>query len=107
MKQPVPILPFYLIALFFIVRSSAVRGKTLMWMLITLLVTIAIFVALAGLVSSPEAAYGLGGLGSLVGMIASVAVGLKHRIAHTGRLGKADQTTNAMNTSPGRKENTK
>jgi hypothetical protein len=66
-----------LAALFFITRSSASRGKTVMWMLITLVVTIAVFVGLAGFVSSPEAAYGLGGLGSLIGMVASVAVGLK------------------------------
>ena len=78
MKPPIPVFPLYLIALFFITRSSGSRGKTVMWMLITLVVTIAVFVGLAGFVSSPEAAYGLGGLGSLMGMVASVAVGLKH-----------------------------
>jgi hypothetical protein len=82
MKQPIPIFPLYLAALFFITRSSASRGKTVMWMLITLVVTIAVFVGLAGFVSSPEAAYGLGGLGSLIGMVASVAVGLKHMRSH-------------------------
>jgi hypothetical protein len=82
MKQPIPIFPLYLGALFFITRSSASRGKTVMWMLITLVVTIAGFVGLAGFVSSPEAAYGLGGLGSLIGMVASVAVGLKHMLSH-------------------------
>jgi hypothetical protein len=72
MKPPIPVFPLYLIALFFITRSSASRGKTVMWMLITLVVTIAVFVGLAGFVSSPEAAYGLGGLGSLIGMAAAV-----------------------------------
>jgi len=82
MKQPIPIVPLYLPALFFITRSSASRGKTVMWMLITLFVTIAVFVGLAGFVSSPEAAYGLGGVGGLIGMVASVAVGLKHMRSH-------------------------
>jgi hypothetical protein len=82
MKPPIPIFPLYLLALFVITRSSAIRGKTLMWMLLTLVVTIAVFIALAGLVSSPEAAYGLGGLGSLIGMVASVAVGVKHMRSH-------------------------
>jgi hypothetical protein len=82
MMPPIPIFPFYLGALFFITRSSTIPGKTVMWMLITLVVTIAGFVGLAGLVSSPEAAYGMGGLGSLIGMVASVAVGLKHMRSH-------------------------
>jgi hypothetical protein len=78
MMPPIPIFPFYLIALFFITRSSAIPGKTVMRMLITLVVTIAVFVGSVVFVSSPEAAYGLGGLGSLMGMVASIAVGLKH-----------------------------
>ncbi len=78
MMPPIPIFPFYLIAFFFITRSSAIPGKTVMRMLITLVVTIAVFVGSVVFVSSPEAAYGLGGLGSLMGMVASVAVGLKH-----------------------------
>ena len=82
MKPTVPVFPFYLVALYFITRASAIPGKTVMWMLITLLVTIAVFIGLAGFVSSPEAAYGLGGLGSLVGMVASVTVGLMHRRSH-------------------------
>jgi hypothetical protein len=82
MRQPIPVFPLYLVVLFFITRSSAIPGKTVMWMLITLVVTIAVFVGLAGFVSSPEAAYGLGGLGSLIGMVASVAVGLKHMRSH-------------------------
>jgi len=69
---------FYLVALFFITRSSAIPGKTAMWMLITLAVTIALFVGSIVFISSPEAASRLGGLGSLMGMVASVAVGLKH-----------------------------
>jgi len=69
---------FYLVALFFITRSSAIPGKTAMWMLITLAVTIALFVGSIVFVSSPEAASRLGGLGSLMGIVASVAVGLKH-----------------------------
>jgi len=73
---------FYLVALFFITRSSASRGKTVMWMVITLAVTVVVFVGLAGFVSSPAAAYGLGGLGSLIGMVASIAVGLKHTRSH-------------------------
>jgi amino acid transporter len=76
------IFPFYLLALFFITRSSAIPRKTVMWMLITLLVIIAMFIGLAGLASSAEAAYGLGGLGALIGMIVSVAVGLKHVRSH-------------------------
>jgi hypothetical protein len=82
MMPPIPIFPFYLAALFFITRSSAIPGKTVMWMLITLVVTVAVFVGLAGLVSSPEAAYGMGGLGSLIGMVSSVAAGLKHMRSH-------------------------
>jgi hypothetical protein len=82
MMPPIPILPFYLAAIFFITRSSVIPVKTVMWMLITLMVAIALFVGLAGLVSSPEAAYGMGGLGSLVGMVSSVAVGLKHMRSH-------------------------
>jgi hypothetical protein len=82
MMPPIPIFPLYIAALFFITRSSVIPGKTVMWMLITLMVTIAVFVGLAGLVSSPEAAYGMGGLGSLVGMVSSVAVGLKHMRSH-------------------------
>jgi hypothetical protein len=82
MKPPIPIFPVYLAALFFITRSSANRGKTVMWMLITLVMTVAVFVGLAGFVSSPEAAYGLGGLGSLIGMVASVAVGLTYTRCH-------------------------
>jgi hypothetical protein len=73
---------FYLLALFFITRSSAIPGKTAMWMLITLVVTIAVFVGSVALVSSPEAASLLGGLGSLMGMVASVAAGLKHIRSH-------------------------
>jgi hypothetical protein len=79
---PIPIFPFYLAAIFFITRSSVIPVKTVMWMLITLVVTIAVFVGLAGLVSSAEAAYGLGGLGSLIGMVASVVVGLRHMRSH-------------------------
>jgi hypothetical protein len=82
MMPPIPIFPFYLAAIFFITRSSVIPVKTVMWMLITLIVTITVFVGLAGLVSSPEAAYGMGGLGSLIGMISSVAVGLKHMRSH-------------------------
>jgi hypothetical protein len=82
MMPPIPIFPFYIAALFFITRSSVIPGKTVMWMLITLIVTIAVFVGLAGLVRSPEAAYGMGGLGSLIGMVSSVAVGLKHMRSH-------------------------
>jgi hypothetical protein len=82
MKPPIPIFPFYLLALVIIARSSATPVKTVMWMLITLVVTISSFVGLAGLVSSPEAAYGLGGLGSLIGMLASAAVGVKHMRSH-------------------------
>jgi uncharacterized membrane protein len=73
---------FYLLALFFITRSSAIPGKTAMWMLITLVVTIAVFVGSVVLVSSPEAASLVGGLGSLMGAVASVAVGLKHLRSH-------------------------
>jgi hypothetical protein len=75
-------LPFYLVALFFITRSSAIPRKTVMWMLVTLFVIIAMFIGLAGLASSAEVAYGLGGLGSLIGMVVSVAVGLKHMRSH-------------------------
>jgi hypothetical protein len=82
MKPPIPIFPLYLLALVIIARSSATPGKTVMWMLISLAVTISAFVGLAGLASSAEAAYGLGGLGSLVGMVASVAVGVKHMRSH-------------------------
>jgi hypothetical protein len=82
MMPPIPIFPFYLAALLFITRSSAIPSKTVGWMLITLVVTIAGFVGLAGFVSSPEAAYGMGGLGSLIGMVASVAVGLMHMRSH-------------------------
>lgn len=82
MKPPIPIFPLYLLALVIIARFSATPGKTILWMLITLIVTISIFVGLAGLVSSPEAAYGLGGLGSLIGMVASAAVGVKHMRSH-------------------------
>ena len=82
MKQTIPVFPFYLVALFFITRSSAIPRKTVMWMLITLLVIIAMFIGLAGLASSAEAAYGLGGLGSLIGMVVSVALGLKHMRSH-------------------------
>ena len=78
MMPPIPIFPFYLLAFFFIARSSAIPGKTVMRMLITLVVTIAVFVGSVVFVSSPETAYGLGGLGSLMGMVASIAVGLKH-----------------------------
>jgi hypothetical protein len=73
---------FYLLALFFITRSSAIPGKTAMWMLITLAVTVAVFVGSVVFVSSPEAASRLGGLGSLMGMVASVAVGLNHVRSH-------------------------
>jgi uncharacterized membrane protein len=73
---------FYLLALFFITRSSAIPGKTAMRMLITLVVTIVVFVGSVVLVSSPEAASLLGGVGSLMGMVASVAVGLKHIRSH-------------------------
>jgi uncharacterized membrane protein len=69
---------FYLLALFFITRSSAIPGKTAMRMLITLVVTIAVFVGSVVFVSSPKTASLLGGLGSSMGMVASVAVGLKH-----------------------------
>jgi hypothetical protein len=82
MMLPIPVFPFYLIAFFFITRSSAIPGKTVVRMLIALVVTIAVFVGSAVFVSSPEAAYGLGGLGSLIGMAASVAVGLKHMQSH-------------------------
>lgn len=82
MKPPIPIFPLYLLALVIIARFSATPGKTVMWMLITLVVTISAFVGLAGLVSSSEAAYGLGGLGSLIGMVASAAVGLQHMRSH-------------------------
>ena len=78
MMPPIPIFPFYLIAFFFITRSSAIPGKTVMWMLITLVVTIAVFVGSVVFVRSPEAAYGLGGLGSVIGMVASVGACLKH-----------------------------
>jgi hypothetical protein len=74
MKPTVPVFPFYLVALFFITRSTAIPGKTVMWMLITLFVTMALFIGLAGFASFPEAAYGSGGSGSLIGMVASVAV---------------------------------
>jgi uncharacterized membrane protein len=73
---------FYLLALFFITRASAIPGKTAMWMLITLVVTIAVFVGSVVFVSSTEAVSLLGGLGSLMGMVASVAVGLKHIRSH-------------------------
>jgi hypothetical protein len=73
---------FYLLALFFITRSSAIPGKTAMRMLITLVVTIAVFVGSVVFVSSPKAASLLGGLGSLMGMVASVAVGLNHIRSH-------------------------
>jgi len=82
MKPPIPVFPIYLVFLIVIARRSAVPGKTVMWMLITLVITIAGFVALAGLVGSPEVAYGLGGLGSLSGMIASVVVGFTHMRSH-------------------------
>jgi hypothetical protein len=82
MKQPIPVFPLYLVVLFFITRSSAIPVKTVMWMLITLVVTIATFVGSAVFVNSPEAAYGLGGLGSLIGMVASVVVGLRHMRSH-------------------------
>jgi hypothetical protein len=72
----------YLVALFFITRSSAIPVKTAMWMLITLVLTIAVFVGSVVFVSSPEAASLFGGLGSLMGMVASVAVGLKHIRSH-------------------------
>jgi hypothetical protein len=82
MRPPIPVFPIYVVALIVIARRSAAPGKTVMWMLITLVVTVAGFVGLAGLVSSSEAAYALGGLGSLSGMIVSVAVGLMHRRWH-------------------------
>lgn len=82
MKPPIPVFPIYLVFLIVIARRSSTPGKTVMWMLITLVVTVAGFVALAGLVSSPVAAYALGGLGSLSGMIASIAVGLTHMRFH-------------------------
>jgi hypothetical protein len=72
----------YLAALYFITRSSAIPLKTLTWMLITLLATIAVFVGFAALTVTPEAAYGLGGLGSVIGMVASVGAGLKHLRSH-------------------------
>jgi uncharacterized membrane protein len=73
---------FYLLALFFISRASAIPGKTATWMLITLVATIAVFVGSVVFVSSPERASLLGGLGSLMGIVASVAVGLKHIRSH-------------------------
>jgi hypothetical protein len=76
------ILFLYLAALYFITRSSAIPLKTLTRMLITLFVTIAVFVGLALLTVTPEAAYGLGGLGSVIGMAASVGAGLKHMRSH-------------------------
>ena len=72
----------YLAALYFIARSSAVPLKTLTWMLITLFVTIAIFVGLAPFAVTAEAAYGVGRLGSVIGMVASVGAGLKHMRSH-------------------------
>jgi hypothetical protein len=75
-------LVLYLAALYFITRSSAIPLKTLTWMLITLFFTIGVFVGLASLTVTPEAAYGLGGLGSVVGMVASVGAGLKHMQSH-------------------------
>jgi hypothetical protein len=82
MTQPIPVFPLYLVALFFITRSSAIPGKTVMWMLITLVAIIAVFVGLAVFVSTAEAAYNMGGMGSLTGMFASVAVGFKHMRSH-------------------------
>jgi hypothetical protein len=78
MMPPIPVFPVYLVSLIVIARRSAAPCKTVMWMLITLVITVAAFVGLAGLVSSPEVAYALGGLGSLTGMIASIAVGIIH-----------------------------
>lgn len=72
----------YLIAFYFITRSSAIPRKTVMWMLITLLVTIGVFISLALLPSSPMAVYGLGRLGGVMGTVASIAAGLKHRRSH-------------------------
>jgi hypothetical protein len=72
----------YLAALYFIARSSAVPLKTLMWMLITLFVTIGAFVGLASFTVTAEAAYGMGGLGSVIGMVVSVAAGLTHTRSH-------------------------
>lgn len=72
----------YLITLYFIARSSAIPLKTVMWMLITLFVTLAVFISLALLPSSPTAVYGLGRLGGVMGMVASIAAGLKHRRSH-------------------------
>jgi hypothetical protein len=72
----------YLTALYFITRSSAIPLKTVMWMLIMLFVTIAVFIGLALLTVTPQGAYGLGGLGSLIGMVVSVAVGWKHMRSH-------------------------
>jgi hypothetical protein len=57
-----------------------------MRMLITLVVTIAVFVGSVMFVSSPEAASRLGGLGSLMGVVVSVAVGLKHIRSHKNAL---------------------
>jgi hypothetical protein len=82
MRPPFPIFPLYLIALFFITRSSVIPGKTVTWMLITLVVTIILFVGMACFVSSADAAYGLGSLGTLIGMDASITVGLKHMRSH-------------------------
>jgi hypothetical protein len=82
MRPPIPVFRIYLVFLIVIARRSGAPGKTLMGMLITLLVTVAAFVGLAGLAISPEGAYALGGAGSLSGMIASVAVGLTHMRSH-------------------------
>jgi hypothetical protein len=72
----------YVTALYFITRCSALPRKTVLWMLITLFVTLAAFIGLAMLSSSPEAVRGLGRLGGTIGMIASIGVGLMHIRLH-------------------------
>ena len=72
----------YLIALYFITRSSAIPRKTAMWMLTTLFVILVVFIGLALLPSSSEAVYGLGRLGGMIGMVSSIVVGFKHMRSH-------------------------
>jgi hypothetical protein len=80
-----PIFLFYLIAVYFIARGSAVPRKTILWMVATLFVTFVVFLGLGLLLpfarsreGIEQAAEHLGALGIQIAMLGSVAVGFRH-----------------------------